>query len=282
MSFYSPLRYPGGKGNIVGYFKQIIKDNFLLDGIYIEPYAGGASVALSLLLDGYVSRIIINDIDRSLFAFWHSVLNETDALCELIKKTPVTIAVWKKQKEKQRSKDTCSLLELGFSTFFLNRTNYSGILSAGVIGGLKQNTKWKINARYNKKELIKRIRNIAAYRNRIELHNLDAMELIKSIRKNPMKKTLIYFDPPYYVKGKDLYLNHYADDDHKEIFEEIDKLGALYWIVTYDHVKPIKKLYRTYRQKKYGLRYSAGKPEIGKELMIFSNNLHITNNPTLL
>lgn len=69
MDYCSPLRYPGGKGKVADYFKQIFRDNSLYDGVYVEPYAGGASVALSLLFNEYVSKIIINDIDRSIFAF---------------------------------------------------------------------------------------------------------------------------------------------------------------------------------------------------------------------
>ncbi|NYZ76137.1 DNA adenine methylase, partial [Candidatus Micrarchaeota archaeon] len=275
MKLYSPLRYPGGKGKIVPYFKQIIKDNLLLDCVYIEPYAGGASVALSLLLDGYVSKIIINDIDRSIYAFWYSVLNETDKLCSLIEKTPVNINVWKKQKAKQRLKEKCGLIELGFSTFFLNRTNRSGILDAGVIGGLKQSGKWKIDARYNKQELINRIRMISQYKNRIELYNSDAAELIKLVSKSLPKKALFYFDPPYYVNGKNLYLNYYVDEDHKELSQKIRNLKTQNWILTYDNVKSIRRLYASYRQKRYNLRYSAAKAGFGQELMIFSNNMYV-------
>lgn len=282
MSVYSPLRYPGGKGKIVPYFKQIIKNNLLFDGAYVEPYAGGASVALSLLLDEYVSKIIINDIDRSIYAFWHSVLNENENLCKLIEKTPVTIKVWKKQKAIQHFKEKSGLLELGFSTFFLNRTNRSGILNAGAIGGLKQNGKWKIDARYNKEELINRIKRISLYKDRIELYNCDASKLVKSVINFLPQKTLFYFDPPYYVKGKNLYLNYYTDNDHQQIAKDIQSLHRQKWILTYDNVKPIQKLYAAYRRKKYNLRYSAGRAEIGQELMIFSNNLSLANNPILL
>ena len=277
MAPYSPLRYPGGKGKIVPYFKQVIKDNLLLDCIYVEPYAGGASVALSLLLDGYVSKIIINDIDRSIFAFWYSVLNDTERLCRLIWDTPITVESWRKQKAKQRNKDTRGLLELGFSTFFLNRTNRSGILRAGVIGGVNQTGRWKIGARYNKEELINRIRLIATYRSRIELYNLDAAKLIKLLSKRLQKNTLFYFDPPYFVNGKNLYLNYYLDNDHKKLSEAILALKEQNWILTYDNAKQIKNLYLSHRQKRYNLRYSAALTEIGQELMIFSHGLYVPN-----
>ena len=154
MNFYSPLRYPGGKGKVADYFKQIFRENFLYDGIYVEPYAGGASVALSLLFNEYASKIIINDIDRSIFSFWHSVLNNTDELCKLIFDTPVTVDNWEIQRHVQKNKHQQNLLEVGFSTFYLNRTNRSGIISAGIIGGRQQTGEWKIDARFNKKNLI--------------------------------------------------------------------------------------------------------------------------------
>ncbi len=275
MEFYSPLRYPGGKGKIAPYFKQIIKDNLLLDCVYVEPYAGGASVALSLLFDGYASKIIINDIDLSIYAFWHSVLNETDVLCKMIQDTPLTMDVWTKQRKIQQLKNRASLIELGFSTFYLNRTNRSGILEAGVIGGNNQTGKWKIDARYNKEELIKRIRRIATYRDRIELHNSDASDLIKSIRKTLPERTLIYFDPPYYVQGNKLYLNHYAHADHEALSREIKSLNSLNWVLTYDSVPQIKKMYTGFRQKRFKLRYSAHNYDVGQELMFFSKDLYI-------
>jgi DNA adenine methylase len=275
MSFYSPLRYPGGKAKVAEYFKQVIKDNLLCDGVYVEPYAGGASIALSLLFNEYVSRVIINDIDRAIFAFWYAVLNKTNELCKLINDTAVNIKTWEQQKVIYREKDKSSLLELGFSTFFLNRTNRSGILKAGVIGGRRQEGKWKIDARFNKNDLISRIERIAAYKRRIELHNLDAVELVRSLRTTLPNKTLFYFDPPYYVKGKDLYYNYYADKDHNEIAVEISKVKKQKWILTYDSVSYIKQLYKNYHQFKYTLNYSAARSGKGEEVMIFSDDLYL-------
>lgn len=282
MNFYSPLRYPGGKGKVADYFKQVFKDNLLYDGVYVEPYAGGASVALSLLFNEYASKIIINDIDCSIFSFWHSVLNRTDELCKLIHDTPVTVETWERQRQIQKEKQRQRVLKVGFSTFFLNRTNRSGILNAGIIGGRQQTGEWKINARYNKKDLISRIERIAQYKDKIELHNSDAVQLVKSLRKTLPTKSLFYFDPPYYVKGKDLYLNYYRDSDHQDIATEISKISNQKWIVTYDDVSQIRKLYSDYRKKPFKLFYSAGSSnKEGKEIMIFSDNIYIAKHPIL-
>lgn len=269
--FVSPLRYPGGKLKVVDYIKRLFEANDLCDGIYIEPYAGGASVALSLLFGEYVRSIKINDIDRSIYAFWHSVLNETEVLCRRIQDTPVNMETWEVQRRVQVRKNDADLLELGFSTFFLNRTNRSGILSGGVIGGKNQNGNFKIDARYNKEDLIDRIESVAEYADRIELTSIDAVDLIKSI-KRPSPKTICYLDPPYYVKGRDLYLNYYNDDDHRAIAKAIKKYKGR-WIISYDAVDFIKELYQEYRQTEYYLSYSAGNPSKGKEIMVYSDGL---------
>lgn len=278
---YSPLRYPGGKGKVAEYFKQLYRDNLLCDGIYVEPYAGGASVALSLLLNEYASRIVINDIDRSIYGFWDSVVNETETLCQMIYDTPINLDVWDLQKRIQKNKEAYSLLDVGFSTFFLNRTNRSGILNAGAIGGRHQSGTWKIDARFKKQELIKRIQRIALYKSRIEIYNQDAVELIYNLKAKLKKNALFYFDPPYFVKGKDLYLNYYRKSDHEKIAQAIAGIGKQKWIVTYDSVNEISNLYTNFRQVKFQLNYSAGKVGKGEELMIFSDNLFLTNHPSL-
>ncbi len=271
--FVSPLRYPGGKLKVVDYIKRVFEVNDLCDGHYIEPYAGGASVALALLQSEYAHTIHINDIDRSIYAFWHSVLHETDDLCRLITDTPVNMTEWERQKEVQKRKENIdtSLLELGFSTFFLNRTNRSGILSAGVIGGKDQTGNYKIDARYNKTDLIERIENIADYAERITHTNRDAVKLIKSM-KPTNEPTLCYLDPPYYIKGRDLYLNYYNDDDHRQIARAISAYSGK-WLISYDAVDFLKNLYKDYRQCEYYLSYSAGNPSKGKEIMVYSNDL---------
>ena len=270
--YVSPLRYPGGKLKVVEYVEQLMDVNDLKGGTYIEPYAGGASVGLSLLFDKYAGKIKINDKDRAIYAFWYAVLKETDALCRLINETPVTMEMWQVQHELQKHKEDADLLEVGFSTFFLNRTNRSGILNGGVIGGKEQTGTWKIDARYNKKDLIERIEHIAGYSDQIELTSMDAVALIKRYKRTPTAKTFCYLDPPYYVKGQDLYMNYYRDEDHKDIAEAIRKFKGQ-WIISYDAVDFISELYKDYRQKEYYLSYSAGNPSKGKEIMVYSNGL---------
>ena len=273
--FYSPLRYPGGKSRLAKFIAKVCVDNNI-NGHYVEPYAGGASVALYLLIEGYIKKITINDKDKSIYSFWYSVLYRTDEFCNLIENTEINIENWKKQKEIQKNKDQeKDLLKLGFSTFFLNRTNRSGIINAGPIGGKEQNGNYKIDARFNKQKLISRIRKIAKYKDRIILKNFDAIDLIKEIQnQSSNKNTIFYFDPPYYLKGPGLYMNAYKEDDHKKIAEEIKKIKNIRWIVSYDNTPEIIKLYNWVKNKfEFDLTHFAFKTKKGKEVLFVSNQL---------
>ncbi len=107
-----------------------------------------------------------------------------------------------------------NLLNLGFSTLFLNRTNRSGIIKAGVIGGKEQKGEYKLDCRFNKADIIQKIRYIAAHKNDIVLYNLDTEDLIRNVINNLEHKSFIFFDPPYYNKGATLYTNFYKHEDH--------------------------------------------------------------------
>ena len=270
----TPLRYPGGKSKLTTFVGDIFKLNNLLDGTYVEPYAGGAGLAINLLLKGIARYIYLNDLDRSIYAFWHSILFECENFCSLIEGTPVTIDEWIKQKKIQEDKENIDLLALGFSTFFLNRTNRSGILTAGVIGGKSQSGNYTINARFNKLDLLRKIRLINLYRSRIKISNLDAFKFLSTNSEFFPKNTFINLDPPYYIKGQKLYQNFYSHSDHAVIANFLPFLEP-YWMVTYDNVKPIQTLYSRYPQLEYTLSYTAQKRYEGNELLITDPRLKI-------
>ena len=275
LMYASPLRYPGGKGKLAPFIMLSIERNGLLDGEYVEPYAGGAAIAFSLLFREYVTDVHINDINALIHAFWYSVLHDTEGLCRLIHDTPVNMETWQTQREIQNSQKSHSRLELGFSTFFLNRTTRSGILEGGVIGGKNQDGFWKLDARFNKQDLTSRIQKIARYSDCIHLYNLDAAEFIRKILPRLPKKTLVYLDPPYYAKGKDLYENHYEPQDHAAIATIVSTQIKHKWIVSYDNVPAIEELYRGHRRITYNLSYSAAFRYSGAEIMIFSDDFVI-------
>jgi DNA adenine methylase len=271
----TPLRYPGGKTRLTGYVQSVMENNGLVDGHYVEPFAGGAGIAMSLLFLEYAGEVHLNDIDRSVYAFWHSVVNNASEFCERIESTPVTVEEWENQKAVQANRSRAKLIDLGFSTFFLNRTNRSGILAAGIIGGRGQNGKWKIDARFNKPELVARVKRIARYKDRIHLYRKDACEFLAGIAPVIPERSLVYLDPPYYVKGQDLYVNFYEHEDHAEIAEFVKNELDRPWMVSYDDVPQIRALYAGMRRREYALEYSAAERYEGKEVMFFSDHLSI-------
>ncbi|MBE0471360.1 MAG: DNA adenine methylase [Methyloprofundus sp.] len=264
---YSPLRYPGGKSQLTPFIVELLRENNLLDGTYVEPFAGGAGIAWHLLLKGFVQEVYINDLNPSIYAFWKAVLEENDKLCGLIEDTPITIDEWNKQKLVQHSSNTASL-ELGFSTLFLNRTNRSGIIKAGVIGGKSQDGNYKLDCRFQKQAIIKKIQDIHLFKDEIKLFNLDANDFIRDILPSVEQKSLINIDPPYYIKGKGLYQNFFEHKDHQSLLNSIETIHHP-WIVTYDNTPEINSLYAKHNPKTFELNYSAQKKCKGSEVIIY-------------
>lgn len=273
MKSLSPLRYPGGKTKFYDNLIKIFKDNKIENPIYIEPFAGGIGLALKLLNENIVEELILNDIDKGIYSFWYSVLFYTDDLCELIKLAELNLSEREKQKNIYSQKDCLNLkykeniLKLGFSTFYLNRVNRSGIIKAGVIGGLKQEGNYKMDCRFNKDKLIEKIKKISNYKDKIKFYNLDVIDFLDII---PLEKTFIFFDPPYYNKGQELYTNYYTHNDHLKLSEKISSL-KIKWIITYDNTDEIKKIYSEYNIEEFDITYSLEKKRKAKEIIIHNN-----------
>jgi len=270
----SPLRYPGGKTQLKNFVENTINLNNLEDTIYCEPFSGGFGIGLDLLLARKITRAIINDYDIAIFSIWYAVLNDTFGLVETIKKTPINMEEWKKQKEIYESKknDKKYSLDLAFATLFLNRTNHSGIISGGPIGGIKQDSKYKLDCRFNKENIIKKIEDISKFKDSIELYNLEANELIDKVLFCKNSESLfIYFDPPYYKQGKNLYKNFFKHEDHVELEKSISILNQFHWIITYDFNDNIKEIYSNYPCNIFRIRYSAKNYRKEREY-IFTNN----------
>lgn len=276
--FYSPLRYPGGKGKLAPLMKYLIEQNNHVNGTYIEPFAGGAGIALDLLENNVVSQIVINDLDKGVYSFWRAILNETDRFIEEINNAKLNIDEWKKQRNTMLDLSKRYSFELGFATFYMNRTNRSGIIKGGVIGGLEQNGDWKLDVRFNKDELIKRIINIAERKNSIHLYNKDVTSLIKNYLPKYEDNALVYFDPPYFRKGKQLYLNFFDYHDHVRIEKMINEFVKCDWVITYDDVPEIANIYATHNLRRFDLNYSAAKKRTASEIIVFSNKNMIPNN----
>ena len=271
----SPLRYPGGKTKLYSFVRPIVEKNVGAESIYVEPFAGGAGLALKLLFQKDVERLVLNDIDENIFGFWQSCLYHTDELCTLIDKCLPTIDVWDEQRTIYHNPESHSMVEIAFATLFLNRCNVSGVISGGPIGGRKQSGKYLISARFNSEGLITKIRKIGANSDRISFYNMEASAFLQTIVVDlPLDTTFVNIDPPYVKKGPMLYRNSFSIGDHQALSNIIKTLKHK-WMVTYDECELISSLYADYPTKLLTLKYSAGQPKSGKELAIFDSNLFL-------
>ncbi|PPG54524.1 DNA methyltransferase [Rathayibacter sp. AY1E9] len=269
---WSPLRYPGGKASLAGVFADVIQKLGLTDAKYVEPYAGGAGAGLALLREGLVEELVINDFDPAVHAFWHSITHSTEDLLQMLELTPITIPEWLRQREIYRRRDTSDLLALGFAFFYLNRTNRSGVLTGGVIGGLRQTGTYKIDARFNKVTLRNRIAALGELRDRITVADHDGRTVIRDYGND--RNVFMYIDPPYVGAGTRLYLNAFDARDHADLATVIRDAHDAHWLMTYDIAPLIINLYRDFHVRQYELNYSARHPGKASELMITSATVH--------
>lgn len=276
----SPLRYPGGKSLMTNFFVDLFHRNGLQDIVYAEPYAGGAGAAINLLLNGYVNEIIINDANIGIYSFWNALINESDRFIQTINTIPVTLTEWYKQRAVLQ-KSAKPSFELGIATFFMSRTNRSGVIFGGPIGGSSEekqnNAKYKIDCRFNKQDLIQRLETIAENRRRIKVTNEDALLFLRQLDEN----VFVYLDPPYFVKGKSLYMNHYSKRDHERLSLYLQNEAPFNWVLSYDDVTQIREMYTNSELFRFPLKYTVSKKQVGYELLTHSGNLIFPENPKI-
>lgn len=258
---------------MASFIKLVVTLNGLHDAEYVEPYAGGASVALTLLYEEYARRVHINDKNRSVHAFWKAALDDPERFCLEIRKAPMSMAEWHRQKARQ-TEPGVTTFELGFSTFYLNRTNRSGIIRGGVIGGKRQDGKWKMDARFNREPLVERVLKLARFADRISLTNIDAEVLLAGLEPNLPPNALLYLDPPYVAKGSQLYEDSYGFEDHERLASTVQGLTRP-WMVSYDYDPRLLELYQDRRCLVYGLSYHAQQSYKGREIIFFSDDLEV-------
>jgi DNA adenine methylase len=267
----SPLRYPGGKSAFFPMVGKVVRLNGASGGTYVEPYAGGAAIALGLLLTEQVERVVINDLDPAIYSFWMAVTKHGAEFAERLASVEITPDEWRLQKDIYRAADSSNVVDLGFATFFLNRTNRSGVLNAGMIGGNDQSGNYKIDARFNREELMERCRLIALYASRIEVRSADGLDVIREFVGQP--QTLVYADPPYFEKGSLLYLNAFRVQDHQNLADCLNEHPDGKWLLTYDMSPHIQKLYPDRFQTAISIRYSVRESRHAKELLVTADGV---------
>ena len=267
MKTSSPLRYPGGKSAMAGLLGDIRRLNGLGHQAMAEPFAGGAGASLTLLYFEEAHRIYINDADPAIYDFWWSVVNRPQPFLDILSKTRVSIAEWRRQRDVYRNTSRISRLRRGFSAFYLNRCNRSGIImNGGPIGGVIQSGKWRLDARFNKLELRRRCEKVTEYRERIRVSCDDGLHFIESL--DP-ESTFFFVDPPYFEKGPMLYLNALDEDYHAALAARLKAMCDAAWVLTYDDCPEVRRLYRGWAAiRPFFLRYVAAERRTGKEVLI--------------
>lgn len=279
MTNATPLRYPGGKSVLTSFFRELFRMNDMEHVVYAEPYAGGVGAGINLLLLNEIERLIINDANMGIYSFWRTVVEESDRLIAAIEETTVNLEEWRRQKAIVNESKTPSF-ELGFATLFLSRTNRSGILNAGPIGGGTQERQeratYKMDCRFNKERIIAKIQAIAAHGDQIRVHNEDAMGFLRGLQDDNL---FVYLDPPYYEQGKALYLSYYKPEDHQKLAEYLCSEAPFRWVLSYDNVPQIREMYAGQDCYKFELNYSAADKKKGSEFITHSDNIQF---PTAL
>lgn len=267
----SPLRYPGGKTQLSSLVVDVLRANNLGGGVYAEPFAGGAGAAWKLLFNGDASEVWLNDLDPAIYAFWRTAIKEPDALCQRIRSVRISMAEWHRQRDVLF--DAASSREdLAFATLFLNRTNRSGILKGGVIGGKDQSGNYKLGCRFNKAELIAKIERIHSYREVIRITRHDAETCLRRWNRELPQRGLINIDPPYYVQGRDLYLSFYSPRDHLRLSKLVKTLNVP-WMLTYDDVPETESMYNDLPIYRTNLIYYAQVKRRASEILVLSPHL---------
>ena len=276
----SILRYPGGKTQLSKFVCNLISLNKITQPIYCEPFSGGSGVSMELLLTNKVDTVILNDLEPSIYSIWYAILHDTERLIDSIQSIPITMDQWYLQKEIYTNLQNCSEynFKLALATLFLNRTNRGGIITGGPIGGYNQNSKYALNCRFNKTNIIKKINDIAKQRHRICLYMLDAKELIhKVLLATPPNQLFTFFDPPYYHQGQALYKNGFKHNEHVNLAQAIRLMNHYKWITTYDECPEIQSIYTDYHLYTYKLRYSINQFRNANEYIFASPTTKITS-----
>lgn len=283
-SIISPLRYPGGKRKLSNYLAPIIDANLPID-VFIEPFAGGAGIALDLLSSNKVKEIHLNDSDKNIYCFWSSIIRHNDQFLETLHHIPLSIEEYYHQKSivfgNHKSKNT-SNFNVGFAVFYVNRCNRSGILTknVGPIGGKNQNGKWKFDARFNKEKLEQKIKEIRKIKNQIHVSCMDAIDFSnKFICKRSDVNIFLYFDPPYYAQGRNLYRNFFKDDGHLKLRDFLYDNNHLKWLLSYDKADFIETAYQSFSNKLIiDFDHHANNHKHNQEIVIGSNALNWNSN----
>ncbi|MHB1439982.1 MAG: DNA adenine methylase [Cuniculiplasma sp.] len=270
----TPLRYPGGKTWLLDYVKEFIKFHKLELKAIIEPYAGSASVSIGLLREGLVDKAYICEKDPLIVAFWNAVLNQNEEFVEFIQSLEVSLETWLSFKKYLifDSVHKYNTVELAGAFLFFNRTNYSGIIKGGPLGGKKQQSSYKFDCRFNREKIIEKIQGLHNLEGRLHVAEVDGISFMQRITSGTAENLLFYVDPPYYGAGRELYRYFFTDGDHENLSIFLKKLEHP-WLLSYDDAEFIRDLYTNNEKFPVYTDYQSGNLRRNVRELLISNYL---------
>jgi len=265
----SPLRYPGSKATFLKVVLEFIEVHGLKGREIVEPYAGSGIVSLSLVAKNLVSHATLVERDPLLYSFWKAVFEHTDALLSSIEEINVNMDTWHELRVllKHKIPEDKLIPDLALACLFFNRTNFSGVLHSGPIGGKNQSSDYKLDCRFNKKDIISRIRQISSLRDGVSVKFGDALEFLQKANIQNNEKRFFYVDPPYFKQGRKLYRYYYKVIDHKRLYD-ILSVATFPWLLSYDKHEFIELLYDGFPQVHQSFRYMSRTPKNENELVV--------------
>jgi DNA adenine methylase len=269
----SPLRYPGSKVRITELIAGLLERNLLVGSHLYEPFAGGSAVSLALLGNGFVPSATWIERDPMIFAFWKMVKERPEALIERMMSGKVTLAAWRRMLPMRAIErpTKANLADLGYAGLFFNRTCFSGIIGAGPIGGLTQNSTYKINCRFNKKELAAMIRECSGIMKKVEIAFGDGVAFLQKECLKMPSHSVVYIDPPYVLNGHKLYRYHFKKSQHEALADAVNDLRVP-WLMSYDNHDLIRDLYVGEQAKFVKTYQSLQGSRFVKEILLLSDD----------
>lgn len=273
----SPLRYPGGKRKLAPLIADLISKTRVRPNLFVEPFAGGASVSISLLEADYVDNIALADADPLVASFWETVFSDrADTLADMIYDADVSLDQWKSLKGSESAPGIAS----AFKCLFLNRTSFSGSLhrKAGPIGGMSQMSDYKIGCRFNQGKLAERVLELSRLRHRVRfVRNESYAKTVRDVRRTSIfrdspEKVFWYLDPPFFAKADKLYRCHFDRVDHEGLARSVEDIPGN-WLLSYDSHADAHALYSAHPGfALVNLQYSARIDEkqrlVAKEIVV--------------
>lgn len=265
----SPLRYPGGKTWLIPHIREWLRRTD--PEILIEPFAGGATVSLTAVMEELASRAVMMEIDRDVAAFWRAALEHGAELQERVRRFEPTV---ERVRELERLAPA-TLADHGFRTLALNRTRRGGVLAPGASFCRKGENGKGVLSRWYPETLAKRLAAIEKYAGRFVFMEGDGEKALPILLRGWGRKAAIFVDPPYTAQGgkrAGSRLYAHSDIDHARLFAMLAEHGSNF-LMTYDAAPEIVDLVRRHGFRAVRLSMKNGHHNRLSELVITSEPL---------